>query len=74
MESGLVGDAPLELDGADEAERRVTASGIAARVRNAVRQTSSLFSVLKNVSTNALSKQCPLPDIEITTPCLRSSA
>lgn len=32
------------------------------------------FSVLKNVSTMALSKQFPLPDIEIRMPCRRSSA
>jgi hypothetical protein len=30
-----------------------------------VRQTSSALRVLKNVSTMALSKQFPLPDIEI---------
>ena len=33
-----------------------------------VRQTSSALRVLKNVSTMALSKQFPLPDIEIEMP------
>ena len=39
-----------------------------------MRQTSSAFSVLKNVSTMALSKQFPFPDIEITMPFFLSSA
>ena len=39
-----------------------------------VRQTSSALRVLKNVSTMALSKQFPLPDIEIEMPFFLSSA
>lgn len=39
-----------------------------SRFWKTVRQTSSTFSVLKNVSTIALSKQFPLPDIEIQMP------
>src|SRR5271156_1752802 len=39
-----------------------------------VRQTSSSLRVLKNVSTMALSKQFPLPDIEIEMPFFLSSA
>jgi len=46
----------------------------AARMRKEVRQISSDFSVLKNVSTMALSKQLPLPDIEMMTPAAGSSA
>ncbi len=38
------------------------------RVWKTVRQTSSDLRVLKNVSTIALSKQFPLPDIEIRMP------
>ena len=36
--------------------------------------TSSAFSVLKNVSIMALSKQFPFPDIEIRMPFFLSSA
>ena len=39
-----------------------------------VRQTSSDFKVLKKVSTTALSKQLPFPDIEIWMPCFLNSA
>ena len=39
-----------------------------------MRQTSSALRVLKNVSTIALSKQFPLPDIEIEMPFFLSSA
>ena len=39
-----------------------------------MRQTSSALRVLKNVSTMALSKQFPLPDIEIEMPFFLSSA
>jgi hypothetical protein len=46
----------------------------ASRVSKAVRQTSSDFSVLKNVSTIALSKQFPRPDMEIRMPLAFSSA
>jgi hypothetical protein len=45
-----------------------------ALVWKTVRQTRSDFNVLKNVSTIALSKQLPRPDIEIWKPCARSSA
>jgi hypothetical protein len=44
------------------------------RVWNTVRQTSSDFKVLKKVSTTALSKQFPFPDIEIRMPCFFSAA
>ena len=54
----------------------VTAVAIAASIRlwKMVRQTSSALRVLKNVSTMALSKQFPLPDIEIEMPFFLSSA
>ena len=44
------------------------------RLRTRVRQTRSALRVLKNVSTMALSKQFPLPDIEIEMPFFLSSA
>ncbi len=44
------------------------------RLWKMVRQTSSALRVLKNVSTMALSKQFPLPDIEIEMPFFLSSA
>jgi hypothetical protein len=68
VESGLVSAAHLEPNGADEAERGMAPAGIVEAVDvagqslgrfrprlEAVRQTNSLFSVLKNVSTIALS-------------------
>jgi hypothetical protein len=68
VETGLVGAAHLELNGADEAERRMAPAGIveavmsrvrastaSVRVWKAVRLTNSLFSVLKNVSIVASS-------------------
>jgi len=87
VESGLAGGAPLELGGADEVQRRVAPDGVveavdvtarasraSALVWNTVRQTSSLFNVLKKVSTIEWSKQFPFPDIEIRMPWRRSSA
>lgn len=53
---------------------RPMAAAASARVSKAVRQTSSDFSVLKNVSTMALSKQFPRPDMEIRMPLAFSSA
>src|SRR5450631_322467 len=44
------------------------------RLWKIVRRTSSALRVLKNVSTMALSKQFPLPDIEIEMPFFLSSA
>jgi hypothetical protein len=68
----------FELKRVGEVERRMAADGIveavdvtpiafAASIRlwKMVRQTSSGLRVLRNVSTMALSKQFPLPDIEI---------
>lgn len=43
-------------------------------VGTTVCQTSSLLSVLKNVSIMALSKQFPLPDVEVKTPFFLCSA
>ena len=52
----------------------VTAGLLRSRLRSCsgkrVRQTSLALRVLKNVSTMALSKQFPLPDIEIEMPVL----
>jgi hypothetical protein len=45
-----------------------------ALVWKTVRQTSSDFKVLKKVSTTALSKQLPFPDMEIRMPCFLNSA
>jgi hypothetical protein len=63
MESSLIGDPPLEQDGAGEAKRRGTATGIVEAIAvtgqrvdgfescpERERQTSPLFSVSKNVS------------------------
>jgi hypothetical protein len=47
--------------------------GCLPREKSTVRQTSSDFKFLK-VSTMALSKQLPLPEIEMWTPWQRSSA
>jgi hypothetical protein len=53
---------------------RAMASLASALVWKAVRQTLSDLRVLKKVSTTALSKQFPFPDIETKMPCCLSSA